>query len=624
MALARIQAAIVRNLHQFGRLTDQQCDHLISSPEELSGEAVENLLMQDYGVNEYQLLIAKAQAFGIAPFNARNFKPDERTFEHLDEDFCREYVVLPLGFAGHLAILAVVNPFDLSVIEKVQEMLKARVVPVLAIERDISALLKKEDQPQTPQSVGFGDVVEALDIEFAEEDVKEQDSDSSEESAPVIQLANRIIEDAYYSGGSDIHIEPQETDCRVRVRVDGVCQEKLRVPNKVAGALLARLKVMSNLDIAEKRLPQDGRIVFSRFTKKPVNIDLRVSTAPLNHGEGVVMRILDKSKSTLPLPALGFEPENLVVYRELIKRPYGMVLHCGPTGSGKSMTLYSALNEINHPGICIRTAEDPIEYTLPGLCQMQMHKTIGLTFASALRSFLRQDPDVILVGEMRDRETAHIGIEAALTGHMLFSTLHTNDAPSTISRLTDMGVEPFMISASLVCVCAQRLGRRLCKTCKQQYEPEGREAEILLRAIKWVGPIFRANRTGCPACGGKGYKGRVGIHEMMVNTEELAAAVNQEVETAELKKIAMYSGMQTLHMDTLKKVKSGITSLEHALTIVPPDQEDLDSLSEEFEMKRRLQERKERERRLEIERLRAEAEAEEETEAAALEASGQS
>lgn len=625
MALARIQATIVRNLCKHGRLSEEQSNFLIDSPDELSGEAVENLLMQDYGITEYQLLIAKAQAFGLAPFNARNYRPDERTFEHLDQEFCQQYTVLPVGYAGHLGILAVANPFDLSVMEKVQEKLKTKVVPLLAIARDIKVLLQQDDdQPDAPQSVGFGDVVEALDIEFAEEDVSEADADSDEESAPVIQLANRIIEDAYYSGGSDIHIEPQEKDCRVRVRVDGVCQEKIRVPAKVASALLARIKVMSNLDIAEKRLPQDGRIVFSHFTKKPINIDLRVSTAPLNHGEGAVMRILDKSKSTLPLPALGFEPENLETYRELIKRPYGMVLHCGPTGSGKSMTLYSALNEINHPGICIRTAEDPIEYTLAGLCQMQMHKQIGLTFAAALRAFLRQDPDVILVGEMRDKETAHIGIEAALTGHMLFSTLHTNDAPSTISRLTDMDVEPFMISASLVCVCAQRLGRRLCKTCKQQYEPEGREAEILLKAIKWIGPIYRANRTGCPACSGKGYKGRIGIHEMMVSSEDLTAGINQELETSELKKIAMFNGMQTLHMDTMKKVRHGVTSMEHALTIVPPDQEDLDSLAEEFEMKRRLAERKDRERRAEIERLRAEALAEDEAEAAqtvALEAS---
>jgi type IV pilus assembly protein PilB len=330
----------------------------------------------------------------------------------------------------------------------------------LASESDIHKNLTED--AQKPE-IEFGDVVDALGMEYnAEEDLDEDDL-SDEESAPIIQLANRIIEDAYFSGGSDIHIEPSETECRVRVRVDGVCQTKLTLPQKVTGSLIARLKVMAELDIAERRKPQDGRIIFKQFTRKPLEIDLRVSTAPLNHGEGVVMRILDKQKSTLPLPALGFSEANLGMYRELIRRPYGMVLHCGPTGSGKSMTLYSALNEINIPDTVIRTAEDPIEYTLDGLCQMQMNRKIGLTFAAALRAFLRQDPDIILVGEIRDTETAGIAVEAALTGHMLFSTLHTNDAPSTVARLTEMGVEPFMISASLVCICAQRLMRRICK-----------------------------------------------------------------------------------------------------------------------------------------------------------------
>jgi type IV pilus assembly protein PilB len=366
------------------------------------------------------------------------------------------------------------------------------------------------------------------------------------------------------------------------VRIDGNCQEKLTIPAKVSGALIARLKVMANLDIAEKRLPQDGRIIFKQFTRKNLDIDLRVSTAPLNHGEGVVMRILDKQKSTLPLPALGFEPENLALYRGLIQRPFGMVLHCGPTGSGKSMTLYSALNEINAPDIVIRTAEDPIEYTLPGICQMQMHRKIGLTFAAALRAFLRQDPDIILVGEIRDPETAGIAVEAALTGHMLFSTLHTNDAPSTVARLTEMKVEPFMVSASIVCVCAQRLMRRVCKACKQSYEPVGREAEILQKALQWHGPIYRANPEGCPACGRSGYKGRVGIHELMATSEGLIEAINKEADTALLKRVAMHNGMATLHQDSMKKVRAGFSSMAEAIANVPPDLEDLDAIREEF------------------------------------------
>jgi len=328
---------------------------------------------------------------------------------------------------------------------------------------------------------------------------------------------------------------------------------------------------MCNLDISERRLPQDGRIVFKQYTKKNLDLDLRVSTAPLNHGEGVVMRILDKQKSTLPLTSLGFTEENLLKYRDCIRQPYGMILHCGPTGSGKSMTLYSALNEINTPDIVIRTAEDPIEYTLSGINQMQMHRQIGLTFATALRSFLRQDPDIILVGEIRDVETAEIAIEAALTGHLLLSTLHTNDAPSTIARLTDMDIEPFMISSSILCVCSQRLMRRVCKQCRVAYEAKGREKEILEKAIGWSGSIFRHNPKGCPKCNASGYRGRVGIHELMITNEELIEGINKRLETAELKKIAQRQGMKTLHQDSLIKVKDGLSTLEEAISTVPPD-----------------------------------------------------
>jgi type IV pilus assembly protein PilB len=358
----------------------------------------------------------------------------------------------------------------------------------------------------------------------------------------------------------------------VRYRIDGVCLEKLRLPAKVAPALVARFKIMSNLDIAERRLPQDGRIVFKQYTKKSIDIDLRVSTAPLNHGEGVVMRILDKQKSTLPMTALGFSEQNLAIYREVIRQPYGMILHCGPTGSGKSMTLYSALNEINSSELVIRTAEDPIEYTLAGINQMQMNRQIGLTFAAALRAFLRQDPDIILVGEIRDKETANIAVEAALTGHLLLSTLHTNDAPSTVARLTDMGIEPFMISSSILCVCAQRLMRRVCKTCRQPYEPTGRELAVMQKAIEYKGGvIYKRNPNGCGKCGGTGYKGRVGIHELLVSNEELVDAINREVETAELKKIAVKNGMKTLHQDSMIKVLAGVTTIEEALSTVPPD-----------------------------------------------------
>ncbi|HUL52473.1 MAG TPA: ATPase, T2SS/T4P/T4SS family [Opitutaceae bacterium] len=468
------------------------------------------------------------------------------------------------------------NPLDYAKREAFQQACElaideVRVAPATLIEQLVKKHFREPSKGEAAASeVDIAGVAELIGTAYSPSDVKAEELEN-EDSAPIIQLANRIIEDAYITGASDIHVEPMEKELLIRYRIDGLCQEKLRLPKQVTNALVSRLKIMCNLDIAERRLPQDGRIVFKKFTKKNIDIDLRVATGAMNFGEKVVMRILDKQKTTLPLTALGFSEENLARYRECIRQPYGMILHCGPTGSGKSMTLYSALSEINAPDINIQTAEDPIEYTLVGINQMQMNRQIGLTFARALRCYLRMDPDVILVGEIRDKETAEIAIEAALTGHLLVSTLHTNDAPSTIARFSEMGAELFNISASLVCVCAQRLLRRVCKSCRQPYEPKGREKEIIEKAIGWSGQMFKANPHGCHLCGGSGFKGRVGIHELMINSEELTEAINREAETAEIKRIAMRTGMKTLHQDSMLKVKDGTTSMEEALANVPPD-----------------------------------------------------
>ncbi len=471
------------------------------------------------------------------------------------------------------------NPLDYGKRESFSQATEMSIEEVSVVSATLfESLLKKffketKAGPATSEDVDISSVAEVISTAYSGEGVGEVTAEDleSEDSAPIIQLTNRIIEDAYVSGASDIHIEPMEKDLLIRYRIDGLCQEKLRLPKQVTNSMVTRLKIMCNLDISERRLPQDGRIVFKKYTKKNIDIDLRVATGPMKDGEKVVMRILDKQKSTLPLPALGFSDENLAKYRDCIRQPYGMILHCGPTGSGKSMTLYSALGEVNTPDVNIQTAEDPIEYTLAGINQMQMNRQIGLTFARALRCYLRMDPDIILVGEIRDEETAGIAVEAALTGHLLVSTLHTNDAPSTVARIGEMGVEPFNISASLVCVCAQRLLRRVCKNCKIPYEPEGRQKEIMLKALGWSGQIYKANPQGCPTCSGTGYKGRVGIHELMTNSEELTEGINKEVEVAELKRIAMKNGMKTLHQDSMLKVKMGLTTVEEALSNVPPD-----------------------------------------------------
>ncbi len=569
MPLGKIQLQIVSKLGEMGRLDKDQRSALGARTDDLSGDALDKLLQEEFKVSAFQCLVAKARALNLSPYNVAHYRVTPQTFERIPQEFCQENLVMPVGQVGEMLLVAFANPFEVTLPTKIQEMTGKQVVRLLAREKDIKDKFNKGQD----KASGFDDVVMQIGAEYGEgsSDGELKEEDVNEESGPIIQLANRIIEDAYFSGTSDIHIEPQEKEVIVRNRIDGICSEKLRLPKKVGPALIARLKIMCNLDISERRLPQDGRIIFKQYTKKNIDLDLRVSTAPLNHGEGVVMRILDKQKTTLPLPALGFSEENLAKYRECIRQPYGMILHCGPTGSGKSMTLYSALNEINTPDIVIRTAEDPIEYTLPGLNQMQMHRQIGLTFATALRAFLRQDPDIILVGEIRDKETAGIAVEAALTGHLLISTLHTNDAPTTVSRLTEMGVESFMVSSSLLCVCAQRLMRRVCKTCRVAYTPEGREKEIIERAIGWSGQIFKHSPKGCPKCGGNGYKGRVGIHELMVSNEELVDAINKEAESAELKRIAQRGGMKTLHQDSLLKVKEGLTTIEEAIANVPPD-----------------------------------------------------
>ncbi len=508
---------------------------------------------------------------------------DENLISAVGDAIIRRERIFPYKRLSPSSIAALMqNPLDyprLEAFNTATEMYveEVAVAPTSLIDKLIKKFFAEDPKKDEGPEAGT-DMADIADVIGAEYDADgsidgglSDDDLGDEESAPIIQLANRVIEDAYISGASDIHIEPQENNLIVRYRIDGVCSEKLRLPSAVAGAMVARLKVMSELDIAERRIPQDGRIVFKKYTKKNIDIDLRVAIGPMNFGEKVCMRILDKSKSALPITALGFSQENLTRYRVCIEQPYGMLLHCGPTGSGKSMTLFSALREIASPDINIHTAEDPIEYTIPGINQMQMHKQIGLTFAAALRCYLRMDPDIILVGEIRDEETAAIAIEAALTGHLLLSTLHTNDAPSTVARLSDMGIEPFMISASLLVVCAQRLMRRVCKNCKMQYIPEGNEKEIIEKAIGWSGEIFKANDSGCPACGGVGYKGRTGIHELMTNNEELTKGINIKAETAVLKRIAMRTDMKTLHQDSMLKVKEGMSTMVEALSNVPPD-----------------------------------------------------
>jgi type IV pilus assembly protein PilB len=506
--------------------------------------------------------------------------PEKVALGVLPPPFCKTNLVLPLTDNNGRAF-ALSNPFNwelLRLLKKYEDpgqSLKLHVTEP----RSILALFKgggsQRDTPAANVSIS--------DIEMKLRERYQPAADTSttvldganEESEPLIVLVNQIIENAYVMGASDIHIEPWENEILVRYRVDGVLRIVNRfIPRTLIRPFVARVKVMSDLDISERRMPQDGRIIFKKYTNRGFDFDLRVATAPMNYGEKIVMRILDKQKAVMPLVQLGLSPRHMKLYREKIETPYGMILHVGPTGSGKSMTLYAALNEVQSPEVNIQTIEDPIEYTLAGLNQLQVHRDIGLTFARALRSYLRQDPDIILVGEIRDKETAEISIEAALTGHLLLSTLHTNDAPSTITRFIEMGIEPFMVSSSIVLICAQRLLRRLCKTCKELGRPTDEEKHLLGVNLDSNVEIYRAK--GCEACNNTGYKGRIGIHEILVPDDAIRKAINEHGITAEtLKKMAIENtDMTTLYWDAMEKVRQGITSIEDALANVRRDEFD--------------------------------------------------
>jgi type II secretory ATPase GspE/PulE/Tfp pilus assembly ATPase PilB-like protein len=483
------------------------------------------------------------------------------------------YKILPLKSLSAVTFrVALADPMNYQLISDFEHATKMKVAEkVVATPSDIDKAL--QNMRSTSSAVDKAAEVISDEYEGSTDDVDIAEEEN-ENSAPIVALANRIIEDAYMQGASDIHIEPQERKIILRYRVDGVCRVKMTIPKHVQNGLVSRLKIMSELDIAEKRLPQDGRIIFKKFNSN-YDLDLRVAFAPMTNGESVVMRILDKTKSNLPLPALGFSDYNLELYREIIRTPYGMILHTGPTGSGKSMTLFAALNEISTPELKIITVEDPVEYTLGGINQLQVKRGIGLTFAAALRSFLRQDPDIILVGEIRDTETAEIAVEAALTGHLLFSTLHTNDAPSTVIRLTEMGIERFLVASTLVGICSQRLMRRLC-TCKVAVDPTEKQYSLLKRAKTNV-PIGQIYNPGsCERCDRTGYKGRIGVHELMNVGDSMRDVIGQGALQEQIRTKARRDGMRTLFEDAMEKVKSGISSMQEAISTVRAD----DSLPE--------------------------------------------
>jgi type IV pilus assembly protein PilB len=513
-----------------------------------------------------------SRQYGVPSINLTYFEVDDEVIRLVPEDTARRYEVVPLSRVGSSLTIAMVDPTNVFAMDDIKFMTGFNVEPVVASEGAIREAIEKF------YSQAQGDALAKVMEEFAEggEDVLELDTGESELTAdelekaagdaPVVKLVNIILREALGRGASDIHMEPYEKEYRVRYRIDGILHNVMNPPMKMKDAITSRIKIMSKLDIAEKRLPQDGRILLRmQQDGKKKALDFRVSVLPTIWGEKVVMRLLDKENLRLDMTKLGFEQESLDKFEKAILKPYGMVLVTGPTGSGKTNTLYSSIARLNSPDTNIITAEDPVEFNIMGINQVQMKEQIGLNFAAALRSFLRQDPNIILVGEIRDFETAEVAIKAALTGHLVLSTLHTNDAPSTISRLMNMGIEPFLVATSVHLICAQRLVRRICANCKEEnptpmqalidfgYTPEeAKEVKIM-------------KGHGCEKCNNSGYKGRVGLYEVLEVTDELRELILVGASALELKKKAIENGMITLRRSGLIKVRDGHTTLEEVM-----------------------------------------------------------
>ncbi len=547
-----------------GLITEPQLKAALAE-QRASGARLGYILVKQGAVRELELTKTLARQFRMPAVDLSKFEVDAKILPLVPADLAQKRMVLPLRREGRTLTIAVADPADQGLLEDLKFITRFDLFPVLAGEHMLRSLIEKhyesgDEQLQTilREMEGVGE-----DVEVVEEDDDEQaQMQAAVDDAPVVKLINGLLTDAVKRGASDIHIEPFEHELRIRYRIDGVLQEVMKPPLKMKAALTSRVKILASLNIAERRVPQDGRLKLKMGSRV---IDFRVSTLPVLFGEKIVMRILDKGNLTLDLAKFGFEPKAEQDLLKAILNPYGMVLVTGPTGSGKTTTLYSALQRINTIDSNIMTAEDPVEYNLPGINQVQVRSEIGLTFAAALRAFLRQDPNVIMIGEIRDLETGGIAIKAALTGHLVLSTLHTNDAPSTIVRMIDMGIEGFNVASAVNLVVAQRLVRRVCTDCKAPVTHTDEALKVLGDDLEQYRAIQYYHGTGCDACAGTGYRGRAGLYEVMAMSPSLRRMVLTGASTAELRDQAVAEGMLTLRMDGIKKLERGITSLEEVV-----------------------------------------------------------
>jgi type IV pilus assembly protein PilB len=586
MALRRVP--MVQWLMENGYLKQEQLQEAQKVQQQSGQVDLGKVLVQLGYVGEREVARARAQELGIQFVDLDSTQPDSSAINVVREQIAKTHNVLPFKKDGNNLYVAMADVNNIPAQDAVRLASGCRVIPILALPAAIEDAIKKyygsgSSSPATPSVAAptaptnptafSNDIRSAIasaqvarSVNNKGEDDAGQDDEKMAEQAPIIRLANALIQQAIEDRASDIHIEPQERSVRVRYRVDGVLSEAMTVPRNLMAALISRFKIMADMNIAERRVPQDGRIEIRNQGK---DYDLRVSSIPCPFGEKIVMRILDKSSVMIGLEKLGFTDENQLKIEEITSQPNGMFLCTGPTGSGKTTTQYSVLNRLNTVGVNIITVEDPIEYQLNGIAQVQVNRKAGLTFATGLRAFLRQDPDIIMVGEMRDLETAEIAIEASLTGHLVLSTLHTNDAPSATLRMIDMGVEPYLISATVIGILAQRLARRLCSECKEPYEVDALELRRFGMSVEdpeQKVTIYRP--VGCEACRMTGYRGRSGIHELLVMNAEIADLVVRRAPLADIKEAAKANGMKELREDGLHKVLTGVTDPQEVMRVV--------------------------------------------------------
>ncbi|HEX6851616.1 MAG TPA: type IV-A pilus assembly ATPase PilB [Candidatus Polarisedimenticolaceae bacterium] len=554
-----------------GLISQAQLQEALEAQKKNGGKLGFNLVKMGF-VKEDDITQLLSDQYGVPSINLRHFEIDEGVVKLIPSEVSQKYLVVPVNRTGATLTIAMADPTNVFAMDDIKFMTGYNVEPVVASEVAIREAIDKYygsthalELKKVMDEMAEADT-EALELMEEDEELDVHKLEQVSEEAPVVRLVNIILTDAIKRSASDIHIEPYEKDFRVRFRIDGVLYEIMHPPMKLRDAITSRLKIMAKLDISEKRLPQDGRIkVKMKLQGKAKEMDYRVSVLPTLFGEKIVMRLLDKDNLVLDMTKLGFETESMAKFERAILKPYGMVLVTGPTGSGKTNTLYSSIARVNTPETNIITAEDPVEFNLHGINQCQMKEQIGLNFATALRAFLRQDPNIILVGEIRDFETAEIAVKAALTGHLVLSTLHTNDAPSTINRLMNMGIEPFLVATSVNLICAQRLVRKICKECKEEIHMPAQALVDVGFSIEEAPRVKLFKGRGCANCNNTGYRGRVGLFEVMEMTDELRELVLSGASAMELRRKAIDEGMITLRASGLQKLREGSTSVEEVV-----------------------------------------------------------